>query len=401
VVVCLSLLACDNRRGGLPNTFAGVAGRGGGAGGAAGAAGGAAGGLGGAGTFGAGGASGSGAGGSGGSGGGSGSGGSGDDCAGCTFVKTAAFGHHLLFDAGRNLIYVSADSAAPANKSSLVTVDPASGNVVSTTPLGPDPGPMALSDDGSTLWVGVAPSNIQRVALGTPPVAGTIYPLPSSGAVLLPEAASLAVLPGTTSSIVVAVNNALGVYVLDNGVPRPTYVHSSDAINAFLVRGPNGVLFGFNESTQFGVLEVTPKGVAQTTFPGLISGSNARTLIYDGGLVLVSDGEVIDATNPDAPVRAGQFDDLGDAMALRSPTRALMLVADGTPSATPLLRVLDTTTFTSVATAAFPQSAVGQLPSLGDMAYLGGDAVAFLVSATAGNISQLVIMHAAVIGSPP
>ena len=46
-----------------------------------------------------------------------------------------------------------------------------------------------------------------------------------------------------------------------------------------------------------------------------------------------------------------------------------------------------------------PGDPVGQLPILGEMAYIGGDAIAFL--SYSGNSFQLEIMHASVIGSPP
>jgi hypothetical protein len=354
-------------------------------------------------------AGGSGGGGSGGSFGGiggttgaAGSGGAGSDCAGCSFVSSTASGRHLAYDATRNLIYVSADNAANANKNSLVVVDPASGSVLSAVPLGMDPGPLALSDDASTLWVGIGGEHaIQRVALGSPPVAGSKYALPMRGTTAS-TAASLVVLPGTTSSVAVAVSGNIGspgVYVLDDGVARATSVQSSDAADTFITRGPPGVLFGYNRYSDFAVLEVTDSGVTQTSFRGLIAGNNIHTLSYGNGLVFASDGPVIDVSNVDAPVRAGRFDFLGGAMALRSPTRALMLVSNGTPSINPMLRVFDATMFATTATATLPASAIGQLPILSEMVYIGGDAVAFL--SYAGNSSQLEIMHATAIASPP
>ncbi len=357
-------------------------------------------------TTGTGGAGGGGMGGGGGSGGAGGNGGAGSpDCVGCSFTAAAASGRHLVYDSMRNLIYVSADASAMTNKNSLVTVDPATGSVVSAVPIGMDPGPLAMSDDGSTLWIGIGGEHaIQRVALGTPPVAGTKFTLPTTGTTPLSVAASLTVLPGTTSSVAVAISGTLSVggpavYVLDNGVPRAVAVKTSDAVDTFLTRGPPGVLFGFNRFPDFGVLKVTDTGVTQTTYQNLISGNNIRSLSYAGGLVFASDGPVIDVSNVDAPVRAGQFDYLGNAMTLRSTTRLLMLVSNGTRSFTPMLRVLDATTFTSVASAAFPISAVGEIPGLGEMTYIGGDAIAFLSFGT--NSYQLEIMHAAVIGSPP
>ena len=95
------------------------------------------------------------AGGSGGSGGSAGSGGA-DPCPGCSFVTVPAYGRHLAHDGRRNLIYMTADASAVMHPDSLVTVDAATGGVTSIVPVGSDPQPLALSDDGSVLWVGLA-----------------------------------------------------------------------------------------------------------------------------------------------------------------------------------------------------------------------------------------------------
>jgi len=52
--------------------------------------------------------------------------------------------------------------------------------VTSIVPVGNDPQPLALSDDGSTLWVGLAGDHrVRRMTPGTTPVPGPAYALPT------------------------------------------------------------------------------------------------------------------------------------------------------------------------------------------------------------------------------
>jgi len=98
-------------------------------------------------------------------------------------------------------------------------------------------------------------------------------------------------------------------------------------------------------------------------------------------------------TNPDAPVPAGRFNFTSCIVAIRSPTRVMMLCPNPQPQG-PILRMLDPTTFTSVGSITLPASLMSA--SWADFAYLGGDAVAMLPYD-----QPLQILHAPLIGSPP
>jgi hypothetical protein len=326
-----------------------------------------------------------------------------DDCAGCSFVTSPARGRQFVYDQKRNSIYLTAGSGTPSNKNSVVKVDPTTGSVVSAVAVGVDPGPITLSDDASTLWIGEdAEHTVRSVTIEPSLVAGPQFPLPDIQQQLgRPVASSIVALPDGPTSIAVATSGQVGppaVLVLDAGVPRATRVQTGNPVDVFLVRGPPGLLFGFNRFTDFAVLTTSSAGITQTAFDGLIGGNNIRSLAYLDGRVFASDGPVIDVSNPAKPVRVGVFPHIG-AFALRSSTRALMLVTRGSPPFVPVLRVLDTTTFTTVATATLPVSVAGQLAILGPMAYIGGDAIAFLIYTN--DSYELHIMHATVIGSPP
>jgi hypothetical protein len=212
-------------------------------------------------------------------------------------------------------------------------------------------------------------------------------------------AQTIAVLPGAPTSIAVGISGP-EIVILDDGVPRATVdKNPQSTANAFLTRGPGSTLFGYNTFNDFGVLDVSASGVTQTTFSALVDSNNLRSLVYLTGALYGNDGEIIDVTNLAAPVPGGRFDYYGNGIAVRGPNRLLMLIGGGSSTQTPVLRVLDTTTVTSVGGAFFPASALGRIPLVDDLVYIGGDAVAFLVYEN--NDRHLYIMHASVIGTPP
>ena len=79
----------------------------------------------------------------------------------------------------RNEIYASVSGDAEVYANTIVVVDPTTSSVVSTIPIGSNPGKLALSDDGSTLWVGIDGAHaIRKVTLtSTPPVVGPLLRL--------------------------------------------------------------------------------------------------------------------------------------------------------------------------------------------------------------------------------
>jgi DNA-binding beta-propeller fold protein YncE len=310
-----------------------------------------------------------------------------DPCLGCSFTKLPVYGRRMVFDATRGLIYLAADAGATLYKNSLVTVDATTGAMLSTVPLGKNPTALALSDDATTLWVGISDeAAVQKVTLGNPPVAGPKYSLRSA-------ASSIVVLPGTTASIVVG--NASGAMVLDEGVARPAILNEVYAASQSLVLGPPGIVFGYSDLGKLGVLRIKSDGVSSTTFGGFIFGTNIRSILYADNFVYTNDGQVIDVSNPDSPVPAGRFNRIG-MIARRGANRLLLLDTSKRPTT---LRVLDSTIFAMVASAVLPASAADLVNTYGQMLYLGGDALGFFDYS--GNSLQLTIMHARVIGDAP
>ena len=379
-----------------------VGGAGGGGAAGAGAVGGAGGGIAGAAGAGRGGAGAAGtAGGTAGTGGAAGSG----ACVSVCVTTTAVQASYLAFDATRGLIYASVDGSAPMYPNTITAVDPTTGAVVSSIAAGSDPHLMALSDDASTLWVGIDGAfSIRKITLATtPPVAGPLVALPDpsslSAAVFL---TALAPVPGAAASVVaeVASEGLSEVTILDDGVPRLNSIKNN--VSSLLAEGPPGYAFGVSSigTTNLDVIGILAGGPSITVYGGLLSYGGQP--IYQGGRLYFSGGDVVDVTNIGAPTRVGAFAFSG-LMAARSANRLLILAG---PPPTPqgasgILRILETETFTQTASAPIPGSLFGFDGTPSDLIYAGGDAVAFILNPGALSPTQLVIVHAAIVGSPP
>jgi len=230
--------------------------------------------------------------------------------------------------------------------------------VTSSVFVGSNPASLALSDDGSTLWVGLDGSlEIREVDLGTdPPTPGAQHALPPGEWGDPAHAGSMVVLPGTTGSVAVSLHifglspSFTGVVVLDDGVPRPTTTPGHTGASR-LTLGPEGWLYGFNNlHTGFGfyAIQVAAGGVTQTEHEGLVDGFDTDIVYAEDGRVYATSGQVVDVSQPASPSLEGTFNYYGAVLPQPEAGRVLMLSA-GWDLPSPVLRNLDPTTFTQTA----------------------------------------------------
>ena len=309
-------------------------------------------------------------------------------------------GRDIAYSASQNLIYVSVPGDAPAYPNTIVAVDPTTSSVAWALPVGSNPGPLALSDDGSTLWVGIDGANaFRKVTLSsTPPVVGPLHRLPMADALGYFFAASIVPLPGAPLSVAMVISDgsAKQVHVFDDGVPRPTHV--KNAITAgFLVPGPPGVLFGVQSVPgDFFVFSVSPSGITQTPYYSLVNGYPYE-MVRQAGRLYGNSGEVVDVSNPAAPVKAPSFG-YGGRIAVRDVGKLLMLTTDMFTDPlhpTAALRILAMDTGSEITSLPLPASIAPTFStSYGKLVYAGGDAVAFFRTEH-GIVDrlELVIMH--------
>ena len=248
------------------------------------------------------------------------------------------------------LALVGKNGGAHAN--SLVVVDAATGEILSSTDVGEDPSTMALSDDGSTLWVGLrGEASIRRVDLSSgAPVPGPSYALPGST-----HAGEMVVLPGTKDSVAVSIHvsdvspSYSGTILMDEGVERPGSTPGFDGAER-LTTGPEGWLFGAGTSSAstFYSIQVTPDGLGNAAEnEGLIHGYGGTQLVYSGGRVYSAAAAAVDVSSPAAPIKAGNFAYAGQSLHLiPSMERAILLSLETEAESRGVtLRYLDTSTF--------------------------------------------------------
>jgi len=126
----------------------------------------------------------------------------------------------LLADPVRSLVYAVTDGSETTYKQSVVAIDPISGNVQWTIPVGGPPGAAAIADDGAYLYVAAPSDSIIRIALATHAVDLSI-PLPLAAG-LHAQATALAVMPGHSHTIAVVRTDSLEIY--DDAQRRPQTV---------------------------------------------------------------------------------------------------------------------------------------------------------------------------------
>ena len=116
------------------------------------------------------------------------------------------------------------------------------------------------------------------------------------------------------------------MFILDDGQPRANCVQPPEVGMSFLTNGPPGYLLGVGDTGNLLVLRLGAFGATLESHGGLFGVYNSATdLVYSAGAAYASAGEVIDLTNPDAPLPAGRFPAAGDcAVASRSATRVMM-----------------------------------------------------------------------------
>jgi hypothetical protein len=153
-----------------------------------------------------------------------------------------------------------------------------------------------------------------------------------------------------------------------------------------------GYLFAAGDFSNLIVMKLGTVGATLESHLGFFNNYYQAGFVYGGGYGYSSSGSVIDLTNPDVPLPAGHLNFNNCTVAIRSATRVMMLCPNDTSG--PILRMLDPTTFTQVASVTLPAVAPGE--AWADFAYVGGDAVALLPFS-----GPLWILRSQMVGSPP
>ena len=264
----------------------------------------------------------------------------------------------LIYDSSRKLLWASVPSiAGPGLGNTVVSVDPYTGVLGAAIWVGSEPNKLALSDDCTTLWVSFlgAPS-AGKVDLTSQTVTPVVLYFPGGWGTNY-YASSLAVVPGSPSSVAVA---AGGVGIYDNTTERP---HASNYGATSLAFGPNpNNLYGFGSGLY--LFNVDGTGVASATTLGN-SGTSSNDLRYDNGRLYLTSGGILDGVTGNL---VGTLSASGPVAPDSSLGRAFTLNAGGTSGTTTpnQITAFDESTFVPIGS--FPvagiQSTTGSPSSL-------------------------------------
>jgi trimeric autotransporter adhesin len=209
----------------------------------------------------------------------------------------------MVYNPVNGLFYVSVPSSAGAPYgNSVVSVDPETGALGTPIPVGSEPDQLAISSDGTTLWVGLdGASAIRRVNLTTG-TAGLQFSLGGNNGVYAnpPKALALAALPGSPNSVVVSWpnDNEGTVAIFDSGVQRGTAPSSSVAGGAYalLANGTKSEIYaagGTYQTYTYSASGLTPLATGPSGFNYAASGTNEMQIA--SGTLYTDFGQAFDA----------------------------------------------------------------------------------------------------------
>jgi hypothetical protein len=288
---------------------------------------------------------------------------------------------HLAVDDGRGVVYVTM-GAKSAYPSSVLVVDPAPPTPVikEVLAVGADPNVLALSDDGSRLWVGVdGDSSIQRIDLGAAaPAVGPEFKLPPGfNYPAATKAGALAALHDNADATIVALaasnGDIVGIVALDAGVPRAAAIRTDATC---LAVGPGSDVFGvngFDSSFDYCDVQVSAQGLKQVQVPQVFT-NFSRALVFGNNRVYSDAGDVVDVSVPSTPRYLGKLPMFGAVRPLPTDPTRVLLLTPGPNQGPALLNAIDTTTFAVKASASIAGAAGAYL----DLQLLGNDTVVFI-----------------------
>jgi uncharacterized repeat protein (TIGR01451 family) len=207
----------------------------------------------------------------------------------------------LVYSPVTQLLWASTPSTAgPSFGNSVVPIDPATGAIGTPIWVGSEPTKLAISSDGTTLWVGLNGAAAVRQVNLTTQQAGTQFSLGGGNGLYNPPnvAQALSVMPGSPNTVAVSAANSPYGYggttaIYDNGVERMNTSNMTFSGLAFSPSGTEIYAVGGNYNGGYYVMTVDGTGITSTTQKaGNVNSTDVR---YDSGRVYLTNGEVLDS----------------------------------------------------------------------------------------------------------
>jgi Abnormal spindle-like microcephaly-assoc'd, ASPM-SPD-2-Hydin/Beta-propeller repeat len=214
------------------------------------------------------------------------------------------------------LVYAAIPAAAPNNPNTVIPLDPTTGVQGTPIAVGNDPRFLAVSSDGSYLYVAnQGDLTLQRINLATNSVERTF---PFTPNIYCPScetliASDLAGVPGAPREVLLAQGSILSLFDdagLVNYVPDSSCCHGDPTFNSIALAGNPLTIYGLPFSfggNYFQTVNLTASGLQYTRPSGSTSGgstSTGPTVVSDGKLLYTSAGQVWD---PSSQTMVGTF----------------------------------------------------------------------------------------------
>ncbi len=206
--------------------------------------------------------------------------------------------NNIVWDAAHTKLYVSVNSADPANPNTVAVIDPVAGTATSFVPAGNNPDLMSISSDNGYLWVGLDGSNsVQRFLL--PGFSTDIsFPLPLDTGNRPQQAVALQAAPVSAHTLAVIAGHwgwspaGDGVYVYDDETARSNNVPGWGAAGGPMI---DWMQWGADDTAIYGNQYTTMDagGIADITVNSL----GASLTNYGGGLFIQPTITQYDRTN--------------------------------------------------------------------------------------------------------
>lgn len=217
----------------------------------------------------------------------------------------------IVYNSTDGFIYASIPSSAGGGLgNSIAAIDPTTGVVQKTIFVGSEPNRLALSTDGTQLFIGLNGAGAVRQVNLTTGTAGVQFSLGGGPGLYNPPytALSLAAVPGQPNSVAVYSSNGV-VAIFDSGVAR---ANASSGLQTYFDSNVGALAFGSSASTLYVMsnaiggylyqLTVGSSGITASTQLG--TGTGGSTLQYDNDRLYIPTGVVFDATTGN---QIGQF----------------------------------------------------------------------------------------------
>ncbi len=212
----------------------------------------------------------------------------------------------LVYNPTDGYLYASVPGSTFGNLGdTVVAIDPLTGNLKRQIAVGSNPNQLAISGDGTQLFVGLDGAGAVRQVNLTTGQPGIQFSLGGTTGVYNPPftAAALAALPGEPNSVAV-LDISGDLRIFDSGVARPQT--SAGSFNTYFDENSGGLSFGPTASTLYAIVQpfggveaisIGGSGVTGVQSISTNTPSGQNGIQYDSGNLYFSNGTVVSSSD--------------------------------------------------------------------------------------------------------